>query len=197
MFATARSRIKAWVAAGAGSAVAVAVAGLMGAFGTLHEPPPALALVGKPIAAGQWLATPRRAYLSSDGAYGLPLKPGDKALVVEMELENRTRQSSKDYFDLLRPLTPIGERDSKPFVVLTRDETMSPELHPGLPERMAYVWTMPGDAVPPAEIALAVTAKVYKAQDNLNGTPGWFRPHDLGTLALPVGADATTPDLRP
>jgi len=197
MFATARSRLKAWIAAGAGSAAAVAVAGLMGAFGTLHKPPQALPPVSKPIRTGQWLATPRRAYLGGNGVYGLPLRPGDKALVVELELENRTAQSSKDYFDLLRPLTPVGEPGSKPFVVLTRDDTMSPELHPGLPERMAYVWTMPGDAVPPAEIAMAVTGKVYKAQDNLNGTPGWFRPHDLGTLALPVGADATTPDLSP
>ncbi len=49
-----------------------------------------------------------------------------RLLVVEIELENRTAQSGKDYFDLLRPLTPIGEPDAKPFVVLTRDETMSP-----------------------------------------------------------------------
>ncbi|MBN9245214.1 MAG: hypothetical protein J0I98_20755 [Mesorhizobium sp.] len=196
MFATARSRIKAWIAAGAGSAAAIAVAGMMGAFGALHRPPAVLA-PGQPIDTGQWLATPRRAYLSGEGAYGLPLKPGDRALVVEIELENRTAQSGKDYFDLLRPLTPIGEPDAKPFVVLTRDETMSPALQPGLPERMAYVWAMPDGSTPPKAVTLAIDGKVYKAQDNLYGTPGWFNRHELGTLTMPVGADATTPDLRP
>lgn len=196
MLATARSRLKAWTTAGAGSAAAIGLAWLMGAFGALHKPPAILA-PDKAVETGQWVVTPRRAYVAGKRVYGVPLKPGDGALVVEMELENRTAQSSKDYFRLVRPPTSIRTPDPQPFVVLTRDDTMSPELHPGLPERMAFVWTMPGGTPPPKEVALALTTQTYKPRDNLHGTPGWFNERELGTVTLPVGADASTPDVTP
>jgi hypothetical protein len=63
---------------------------------------------------------------------------------------------------------------------------MSPELQPGLPERMAYIWTLPKDRAVPNPISFVVNTQIYKARDNLYGTPGWFNRHAAGTISLPL-----------
>jgi hypothetical protein len=193
IFGEARSRLKTWLTAGAGTVAAIMVAGLLGAFGSLQKPP-AVFPAGRPIETGQWLATPLRAYIVADRIYGVPMKPGQKALVLEAELGNRTARSSKDYFTLFIPVPPPGDPADKPLIALTRDSTLSPELHPGLPERMAFVWPLPAGAAPPKTLMLIVNTQVYKARDNLYGTPGWYNEHELGRVELPVGDGPSTPD---
>ncbi|KUM26584.1 hypothetical protein AU467_20855 [Mesorhizobium loti] len=197
MLENAGSRLKAWLVAGFGTAAAIAVAGVMGAFGARHEPLPILA-PASPIETGQWLLRPLKAY-SAEGKdlYGVPLKPGAKALVLEVEMTNRTAKSTKDYFDALQANQTAVEAATKPFIVLTRDSTLSPELHPGMPERMAYVWQLPDGAAPPANLELSVIRKTYKQRDNLYGLPGWFNPTPVGRLTLPVGSGPDTADIQP
>ena len=77
----------------------------------------------------------------------------------------------------------------RPYIVLTRDETLSPELHPGMTERMAYIWELPEGGAPPASLGLTVIRKIYKQRDNLYGLPGWFNPSPVGTLTIPVASD--------
>ena len=189
MLETARSKLKAWAVAGIGTAAAIAVAGVLGAFGARHAHVPVLAPAG-PIETGQWLLQPVKAYVSSEkSVYGTLRKPGTKALVFEIDLTNRTAKSTTDYFDLLQASRPPLDPATKPYIVLTRDETLSPELHPGMPERMAYIWDLPEGAAAPASLDLKVMSKIYKQRDNLYGLPGWFNPAPVGTLTVPVAPD--------
>jgi hypothetical protein len=187
MFGNARVRLRTWLTAGAGTVAAVVLAGLLGAFGALHAPPPPLA-AGEPVETGQWLVKVERAYVAARGVYGAPVRQGFRALVLEVEMTNRTGQSSKDYFQLLAPSEPIGDpADQQPLIVLTRDATLSPALHPGMTERMAYVWSLPESTPVPARLNLAVSTKDWKERDNLYGLPGWFNERELGVIDLPVG----------
>lgn len=197
MLENAGSRLKAWLVAGIGTAAAIAVAGVMGAFGARHEPLSVLAPASR-IETGQWLLRPLKAYSAEGGnLYGVPLKPGAKALVLELEMTNRTAKSTKDYFDVLQADRATIDPATKPFIVLTRDSTLSPELHPGMPERMAYIWQLPGGAAPPASLELTVIRETYKQRDNLHGLPGWFNPAPVGTLKLPVGSGPDAADIQP
>ncbi|RWM13655.1 MAG: hypothetical protein EOR72_18170 [Mesorhizobium sp.] len=197
MLEGARSRLKAWAVAGIGTAVAIAVAVVLGAFGARHEPLPVLAPASQ-IDTGEWLLRPLKAYVTAGKyTYGMPLKPGGKALVLEVEMTNRTAKSTKDYFDVLQASPATVDPATKPFIVLTRDSTMSPELHPGMPERMAYVWQLPNGAAAPASFDLTVIRKTYKPRDNLYGLPGWFNPMPAGTLTLPIGAGPDSTDIQP
>jgi len=197
MLEGARSWLKAWTVAGVGTAAAIAVAGVLGAFGARHEPLPVLAPASR-IDTGEWLLRPLKAYVTAEKyAYGTLLKPGGKALVLELEMTNRTAKSTKDYFDVLQASPATVDPVTKPFIVLTRDSTMSPELHPGMPERMAYIWQLPDGAAAPASSGLTVIRKTYKPRDNLYGLPGWFNPTPAGMLAIPVGSGPDDADIQP
>ncbi len=187
MLESARSRLKTWAAAGIGTAAAIAVAGVLGAFEARHAQVPVLA-PASPIKTGQWLLQPVKAYVSGEKyIYGTLRKPGAKALVFELDMTNRTATSTKDYFELLQASQPTIDPAAKPYIVLTRDGTLSPELHPGMTERMAYIWDLPEGAATPASLDLNVMSKIYKQRDNLYGLPGWFNPSAIGTLDVPVG----------
>ncbi|MFE0016627.1 hypothetical protein ACFWXH_17385 [Mesorhizobium sp. NPDC059054] len=193
MFGSARSKLKAWIVGGIGTIAALAVGGALGAFDAIQKPAVVLE-PGQPVETGPWVVRPLRAYTVDKGVYGLPLKAGEKALVFEAEMTNRTAISSKDYFTTFRS---TGGTDEKPFVVLVRDSTMSPALQPGLSERMAYVWGLPAGATPPDRFVLAVNGEIYKQRDNLYGAPGWYNEHVIGTVAMAVGIGPDTPDAKP
>lgn len=193
MFGSARSKLKAWIVGGIGTIAALAVGGVLGAFDAIQKPAVVLE-PGQPVETGPWVVRPLRAYTVDKGVYGLPLKAGEKALVFEAEMTNRTAVSSKDYFTTFQS---TGGTDDKPFVVLVRDSTMSPALQPGLPERMAYIWGLPADATTPDRFVLAVNGEIYKRRDNLYGVPGWYNEHVIGTVAMSVGTGPDTPDAKP
>ncbi|MBN9216812.1 MAG: hypothetical protein J0I79_02550 [Mesorhizobium sp.] len=185
MFNTARSKIQTWITAGAGTIAALFVAGVMGAFGALPAHAPPQLPPGAAIDAGRWRVQPVRAYVSHAKVYGVLLKPGQKALVLEADMTNRTAQSDKAYFDVFEP-EGLTLADRQPMIALTRDSTLTPELHPGMTERMAYVWALAGDAAVPSSLGFGVTSEIFKPRDNLYGMPGWFNPYRLGTVTLPV-----------
>ncbi|WP_028352971.1 hypothetical protein [Bordetella petrii] len=182
-------KLKTRLATGIGSTVAVCTAALY----TLLSggPPPAVAQyqAGTPIEAGQWQVVPQRAWVSRDKkVHGVRLDDGEQALVLEADLSNRTSASTRDYSELLR-LRPLpGVALEKPEVALVRDARVLPLLHPGLGERVVYVWKLPGAAAPPARLELDVIAKTFKPVDNLYGTPGWFNPKVVGQVSLPLEA---------
>ena len=197
MLESARSRLKAWVVAGIGTAAAIAVAGVLGAFEARHAKVPVLTPAG-PIETGQWLLQPVKAYVTPQKyVYGTLRTPGTKALVFEVDLTDRTAQSTKDYFELLQATQPPLDPAARPYIVLTRDSTLSPELHPGMTDRIAYIWELPENAAAPASLDLTVMSKIYKQRDNLYGLPGWFNPKPIGTLAVPVGPAPATGEGQP
>ncbi len=191
MFKTARSRFQTWITAGAGTIAALFVAGLMGAFGALPAHIPPQLPPGAAIDAGRWRVQPVRAYVSQANVFGVPVKPGQKALVLEVDMTNRTAKSDKAYFDVFKP-EGIDLPNGPPIIALTRDATLTPELHPGMTERMAYVWPLDGGAAVPASLDFGITAEIFKPRDNLYGTPGWYNPYRLGTVTLPVKAQPET-----
>ena len=186
MFDAIRKKLKVWFTVGVGTVAAVLVAGLLGAFGALPKPPVPLLPAGNPIETGQWLVAPRRAYVAGERIYDLPVKPDQQALVLEADMTNRTAESSKDYFNLFQVAAPLSVGLDMPFVVLVRDARLSPELQPGMTERMAYVWMLPKSVALPADLSFAINTQIYKRQDNLYGMPGWFNEHELGRVSVPV-----------
>jgi len=186
MFGTLRGKLKAWITTGAGTIAAILVAGLLGAFGALPKAEIQQFSPDSTIETGQWLIKPLRTYVGEERVYGLPIKSDEKAVIFEVELTNRTAESTKDYFTAIRPVMPFANPGEQPLIVLARDQTMTPELQPGLPERVAYIWTLPKDRTLPASISFILNTQIYKAHDNLYGMPGWFNQHPAGTVTLPL-----------
>lgn len=191
-----RARVAASLA-GIGSLVAAASVAIYGAYGKLNRASEPVYGADISIQTGQWQVVPRRAWTASTPkVYGVPLKPGATALVVEADLTNRTAESSADYLGLLRWNAPLGSAAGKPMVVGLRDSQQMPYLQPGLPERMAFVWMLPPAAAVPMRTALAVQSKIYKPVDNLYGAPGWFNPANVGRIELPI-ASGGAPESAP
>jgi hypothetical protein len=187
-------RVKTWLTAGAGTVVAVSIAGLLGAFGALPKPAAPEFPADRSIEVGQWLIQPVRAYASEGRPYGMPLKKDQKALVLEVDMTNRTAESTMAYFSVFELTGPLPDGADKPFIALARDSTMSPELHPGLTERMAYVWPISRNADFPERLSLTIIAQTFKPRDNLYGLPGWFNPHEVGRIVLPIEAAEASPE---
>ncbi|RZS81434.1 hypothetical protein [Pigmentiphaga kullae] len=182
-------KLRARLATGIGSTIAVCAATVYGILGA--APPPAATeyTAGSQIEAGQWQVIPRRAWVSEEKkVLGVRLQEGERALVVEADLNNRTQASTRDYAKLLK-LHPVGGVPAPdPEVALVREARPLPLLHPGLAERVAFVWKLPASAVLPTSLDADVIAKTYKPVDNLYGTPGWFNPRVVGRITMAVEA---------
>ncbi|HYG43228.1 MAG TPA: hypothetical protein VEA17_09940 [Bordetella sp.] len=190
---TAFGKMKTRLAAGIGSTVALGAATLYSIFGAGPPAPVVQYAAGSQIDAGQWQVVPRRAWVSRQKVYDVPLKPGQQALVLEVDLGNRTRMSTRDYSRLFS-LHPIpGVTLEQPLVAQVRDPQLGPLLHPGLGERVAFVWRVPDTATPPQALKVDVVAKTFKPIDNLYGTPGWYNPAIVGQVMLPLEALAIPP----
>jgi hypothetical protein len=145
---------------------------------------PALA-AATPIEAGQWLVALSEASIGATMPDGRPAPQGQRAITVETEMTNRTSATSSDFYSLLRLERPAF-RAAKPMLYLDRDKALLAQLHPGLTEKVAVVWTVPADQPPPGVVTIAVEAKTFKPRDNLYAAPGWFNEHAVGTVDLPV-----------
>ncbi|MGK9232951.1 hypothetical protein KXS07_14965 [Inquilinus limosus] len=175
-----------WLTTGIGGFLAAGVALVMtiASYGKDEALPSFRA--GAPIEAGQWRVVPLSARIDGATPDGRPVRDGGKAVVVEVELTNRTAESSNSFYRLLTLDPPIGE--DRPDVFLLRDRDRAAELHPDLTERLAMVWILPQEATAPAVLRLVVHGMVYKRRDNLWGESGWRSPHAVGTIEMPVQA---------
>jgi hypothetical protein len=142
----------------------------------------------------QWRIVPIGASIGSATPDGRPAKPGRKVLTVELEMTNRTGSTRNDYTDPFRLDPALAAVADRPLGYLERDRAILFALHPDLTERVAIAWEMPADAPVPDRLPLTIYAEVYKAQNNLQGDSGWYSPHPIGTLTLPVAAAAPAPD---
>ncbi|MFE0757122.1 hypothetical protein ACFW16_24395 [Inquilinus sp. NPDC058860] len=180
-----KSRTVVWLTTGIGGFLAAGVALVMTiASYRTDQPVPKLAL-GAPIEAGEWRFVPLSARIATTTPDGRKVRDGQKALVVEMELTNRTAASSNSFARLLT-LDPSVGADDRPTYMLLRDQDLLWEVHPNMTERVAAVWTMPQGAAVSPMLTFAVHTSDYKRRDNLWGHSGWYNPHVLGTLDMPV-----------
>lgn len=181
-------KLKTKIATAVGSIVAICTATAYTIFGAGATEPVTQYQAGAQIDAGRWQVVPHRAWLSvAARVYGVRVQPGQQALVVEVDLNNRSASSSRSYDDTLQPQWPAGANASNPDVALLRDAPkLIPLLHPGMPERVAYVWVLPDAVALPEKLAIDVIAQTYKPMDNLYGTPLWTDPKVVGQLTLPL-----------
>ncbi|CAM4184243.1 hypothetical protein BOTU111921_15800 [Bordetella tumbae] len=186
-------KLKTRIATGVGSTVAVCTATVYTIMGAGAVAPVTQYQAGAQIDAGRWQVVPHRAWISkAERVYGVRVQPGQQALVVEVDLNNRSASSSRAYDDTLKPKWPAGAKPENPDVALLRDGKLIPLLHPGMPERVAYVWVLSGSVALPEKMPIEVIAQTYKRVDNLYGTPLWTNPKVIGQFTLPVDT-ATAP----
>ena len=177
-----------WLTTGIGGFLAAGVAGLIAVAGTLPKEELPRFAAGSTIDAGQWRIVPLGASIGPAGPDGRAAGPGRKVLMVELDMTNRTGSTRNDYTDALRLDPALAKAAGQPMAYLERDRAILFGLHPDLTERVAIAWEMPEDAAVPETLSLAVWTEVYKAQNSLSGESGWYAPHPLGTLILPVAA---------
>lgn len=180
------------LAAGAGSVVALLLAALLGIFGTRAAPPLAQFDAGDTVEAGRWKLVARHAWVADrhDVRIALPqgvsVADGRKALIIEVDLTNRSSTSSGAYTQLfdIGDALPAGD----PIVILLRDGVghRMPILHPGLTDRVAFVWILPASQVLPSRLNVRIMGETYKRIDNLYGVSGWYNPAPVGGLTLVV-----------
>jgi hypothetical protein len=185
-----RSKAVAWLTAGIGSFAALAVAVMLGAFEAMPKQQDAQFTPNETVDAGQWRIKPLGARITSEKAFGVTPKEGQKAIVFEAEMTNLTARSTKDYYGVFHFPSAVDAQAEKPMIYLERDMALLPDLHPGMTEKLAYVWLVPANAAPTDALELLVTAKTYKPRDNLTGSPGWYNDHTAGIVRLPLSAQA-------
>ncbi len=182
------------------SKLAIGIGGLL-ALGlttaqTLREamPPASLpvARAEQPIEAGRWQLVIRNAGLDKaprpDGSRG---RPGMKALSVDLDLMNRSSESSNAFSRILSFAPPIAGLSPSPTAYLLRDGAILGALQPGLPERIRMVWDLPEAAAIPETIRVVVTGETFKPRDNLLAAPGWFNPKPIAAVTLPLRSESS------
>lgn len=143
-----------------------------------------------PIAAGAWQVVPLHASIHVRRPDGNPMPQGTRALIVELDMTNQTASSRNDFASVLAA-DPLGAKmQGTPTFYLMRDKTILSTLHPNMTERVAAMWPMADKVAVPEHVRLTITAKTYKARDNLYGAPGWFNAKKVAAVTLPVaGSD--------
>jgi hypothetical protein len=68
---------------------------------------------------------------------------------------------------------------------LVRDGTAAASLHPGLPERLAFLWELAADTPPPAEVHVEIVGKTYRTS-SLTGAMEWLDEAPRAQLTVPV-----------
>jgi hypothetical protein len=68
---------------------------------------------------------------------------------------------------------------------LVRDGSAAGALHPGLPERLAFLWELDRDTPPPAEVRVVITGKEL-VESTLTGYLEWLRDAPRAQLTLPI-----------
>ena len=187
-FTTVRQTLATRAAAGLGGAIAVVASTVYTIVGAMPAKDLPGTAPGAAIEAGQWRVVARDAAIATRRPDGGPLQGGGHALVVTLDMTNRTQSSSSDFFAVVAIDPPLPGVETKPSFYLARDKAPLSRLHPNLPERILVSWPMKADAALPDRIRLTVTAKSYKQRDNLYGAPGWFNPKAIAAVTLPVAA---------
>jgi len=188
-FVTFRSKAAAWLIAGLGSFAALGVAFALGAFEAAGKQELPQISAGQSMEAGKWLIKPLKAWVTDQKIYGTTPKEGQKILVFEVELMNRTIQSDSGYSNTFQLPPEVGAKAETPMVYLARDESSLPDLQPGMMEKVVYLWRMPAEAVPKDNVEFAIEAWRFKLRNNLTGTPGWWNKDIAGSVKLPLSAE--------
>lgn len=189
-----KPRLFAGLMAGIGGFIALVISTVTAIYEIRAKPQVPVIMPGAPTEAGRWIVGVRSAELANQTPDGSKMRDGKLALIVELDLENRTAATSNAYYNVLRLVEPSLGADAKPMLYLKRDGALLAGLNPRMKETVQAVWTLPPGTARPKAVKLSVTAETFKPKDNLYAAPGWFNPHVVGDVVLAV-ADRDTPTL--
>ncbi|MGH3679986.1 MAG: hypothetical protein ACRDT2_07005 [Natronosporangium sp.] len=186
--------------AGVGVCVLVLVVAVAGLAGGLERVPdrqlPVLAV--DEVSDGQpWNVAVTAAHLFRKLGDFEPLEDDSHFLVVVANIEVTARESRSDISFVMYPwgvegLTSefalTGLEDGKAFgadeVALVRDSTAVADLHPGLPERVVFLWEQSDDVVP-TEVTLRIVSMTLR-ESTLSGHMEWLDPEPRAQVTVPV-----------
>ncbi|WP_244667196.1 hypothetical protein [Xanthomonas sp. D-109] len=175
--------------AGIGGIAAIVVGWGIGLFEAKEVPVPPALQAGKDVAAGEWSLRFDHVETSDRLPNGDSLsRDGRKAIVLYLQATNRTTQTSGSLVQAVALKAPPRGADARPTAYLVRDRAATTELQPGLPEQIALVWTYPATEQVAGRLRFDITARTFKAFDNLYAQPLWTDPHPVGVVELPLGA---------
>lgn len=117
--------------------------------------------------------------------------PGNHWIAVLATVEVTADESRSDLQDAVRIpevdglLADNPQRKGRPdYVYLVRDAVNGPYLHPGLPDKLAFIWEQRATATVPTTATVEIWGKTRRA-DSLTGHQEW----------LDAGARAVVPDV--
>jgi hypothetical protein len=176
----------------AGAVLALAISGLFGGLDPVDQGMRTVALNavdrGKP-----WNVTVTGMRVVGE-LEPLRLKnPGDHWIAVLATVEVTADESRNDLEDVVRIPKVAGlladneQRRGRPdYVYLLRDAVNGPYLHPGLPDKLAFIWEQRADAAVPTTATVEIWGKTHRA-DSLTGHQEWLDPGVRAVVAdVPV-----------
>jgi hypothetical protein len=176
--------------------LAVAVAGAAGGLDEL--PPPALPEVAEDeVHEGQpWNVRVEGAALATQ-LEPARLVAGGYWLAVIADIEVVADTSRGDVTDVLYQTGMDGlaresaESAQYPGAIfaddvrLVRDGNRADQLHPGMIERLAFLWELTSDTAPPADVTVVIVNKTYR-QDSFSGQMAWLDGEASARVTVPV-----------
>lgn len=164
----------------------VLVLGISGLFGGWTPAPPRPpATVDTVIDGGAWRVTILRARLVGDLKPMVLSNDEDHWIVVVAKVEITTEETWTHLGQILE-LPPVqgveGERAAG--VVLMRDARRINQLHPAMPEEVAFFWQQKAGSPVPTEITVRVGAREYR-MDTLTKADAWM-PNDEAEVLVRV-----------
>jgi hypothetical protein len=186
--------------AGVGACVlllATAVVGLAGGFDSVPAEELPVVAADEVFESEPWHVTVDGAALAADLEPAVLYEDG-YWLAVIADVEITTDESWDRSFEEILYVTGVDgmarehqERSNYPGGILAddirlvRDGSAVGALHPGLPERLAFLWELAIDTPPPTEVRVEITGREY-IESSLNGQMEWLREEPRAQLTLPV-----------
>lgn len=184
---------------GAGGCLLAVVVSIVGLAGGLDRVPASqlpVVAVDERHQGQPWSVTVDGAVLAADLQPAI-LQGDGYWLAVTAEVEITADESRNDIYQILclRPIAGLAREpvesvacpDARPAddIRLIRDGSALASLHPGLPERVAFLWELAAGAEPPAEVQVEIIGKTYR-EDSLTGRMSWLDEAPRAQLTVPV-----------
>lgn len=176
--------------------IAVATVGLAGGLDRVPARQLPVVAVDERHEGQPWNVTVDGGVLAADLAPAV-LQEDGYWLAVIAEVEITADESRRDTYEILclrqiaglarEPLESIACPDAIPAddIRLVRDGSAVRTLHPGLPERVAFLWELAAGAEPPAEVQVEIIGKTQR-RDSLTGRLQWLDEAPRAQLSVPV-----------
>lgn len=144
---------------------------------------------GETVAYGEFEIEPIGAKLVDEHPMGeFKTKEGNAYLVVQVTVENLTKDTAYTFDELLLLRQPVfTERTPPNDSGLVRDGSASSVLHPRVPETLQLVWEIPEEQASKIDDSLDMTLqrRVYE-ESFFEERMKWMAPRPWLTVAMPV-----------